>query len=853
MVPPKDDDKGVETIDEDDDDDDCDEFGAPPASSHPEPHDLRERKSAPETVPIDAPPSTPRASAVSDESPDEQPSNSPPEEPYPSDRMIENRYTLLEGIGNGAQGDVWIAYDRIIEERVAFKWMHVGHDSHRARVRREIATLRMLRFPGVVKFIDEGVADGKPFIVMEFFPGRPFPGVDHIPDWQTIADTTLALLETLSQVHAAGVVHRDLKPDNVLVGADGRPGILDFGISHLRDPNLGPFTTKGIIGTPLYLAPEQILGREVDARTDLYALGLMLYEALARTIPHNHSDRHTIQRLRLTTPAPPIQDFIPNLPAKVATVINRLLAPRAEERFASAADVIAALRGESIPSHASFAGLELLRQSSGVVSENELVKLFDGPDRLLHLREDSARILWQRTSGNLELVEAELQRWVRLGLASRKGSVFAVNRISLDWLAAGPSGTVEERRLGALFGAGEVSDAARETIAIAEQRAIAGRLASATRVLADGLHLVRDHNATAEELAILTMLTKVALAEDTTRAFDRTLYELARAKVSHADVRKLKVLMQASLEASGARKAQALQALDELGPLRDPELERARHQLRIITVASRASAAQIAKMLEDVEAWRQRSGHPLAELTLIEGQARQRYHEGRFEDAANLYLRAATLETWTTARIDTMLRSASASMEAFRHDDATKTAEMARGLAKQSRHPYWEGRAEWVLRSVQYRTGNTTGPDMELIGAVERVGAEHLEALVCLNEAAAAMRIGEYDIARTLANRAATTWRHMERPIAMMFARALAIACGAPTDATEVQKLATLAMSCTVSGLGIQALGLLGRVYPNMRSSWQHAIEGLVQDVPRQHWHERMDILSIDEAMQGAT
>lgn len=766
-------------------------------------------------------------------------------------REVQNRYTLSHHIENGAHGQVWRASDRIAGHDVAFKWMHVDHDVNRARVRREITMLRMLRIPGVVRFMDEGVADGKPFIVMEYFPGSAFPGVAGIPAWETIADTTLALLETLSQLHAAGVVHRDLKPANVLVASNGRPMIVDFGVSQLRDPNLGRLATKGIVGTPPYLAPEQILRHEheIDARTDLYAIGIMLYEALTGRVPHDASNNAALMFQRVEVPAVPLRDVAPHVPAHVAAAIDRLLARRPEDRFSSATDVIAHLRGES--SHfALSAELRSLAETHPFVTERALMRLFEGPDRLLHLREDAARLLFGQTKGNIEQVELELERWVRLGLATRKRPVFVVDRVSLDWLAAGFTGTPDERRVHALFAEGNVEEGARCTIELALQYAMGGQLSAATRVLSDGLRLVREYNAVSEEVAILTMLSKVALAEGTPRAYDQALYELARAKTANRAIGQLRELMQASLEASGARKAQAREAVEALGALSDPVLERARHRIRIASVAARASAVQIAEMVRDIEAWWRNSRDPQAELAFVEGQARQRYHEGRFEEASELYLLGAARETWATARIDMLLRSASASMEAFQHEAAAKTADEARRLAAQSRHAYWEGRAEWVLRSVQYRTGNTSGADMEFVRAVELVGANDLEALVCFNEAAAAMRGQEYDCARTLADRAATIWRNMERPPAEAFARALAIACGASTDSSEVDKLVAIATSCAVRGIGIQTLGLLGRVFPTRRSSWQNDIDELVGDIPREHWHKRMDVLSVEEALE---
>src|SRR6185436_7426140 len=123
-----------------------------------------------------------------------------------------------------------------------------------AGVRREVASLRRLRHPGVIRLIDEGLDGDHVFLVMPIVRGRAFPGASR---WEDMALSTELLLETLAQVHAAGIVHRDLKPANVLVGEGGRPVVLDFGLS--QTPAFeAPDEAGKIVGTPLYLAPEQI-------------------------------------------------------------------------------------------------------------------------------------------------------------------------------------------------------------------------------------------------------------------------------------------------------------------------------------------------------------------------------------------------------------------------------------------------------------------------------------------------------------------------------------------------------------------------------------------------------------------
>lgn len=1000
-------------------------------------------------------------------------------------RVIEDRYELIRRIGGGASGDVWEADDRIVGERVAVKWMRVARGSMLARSRREITTLRLLRFPGVVRLIDDGVVDEKPFLVMELVDGQPFPGIENgnRASWKTLAGPTLSLLETLAHVHAAGVIHRDLKPENVLVRSDGRPVVLDFGISQIHTAGIERLTDgRQMVGTPLYIAPEQIFGEAVDARADLYAIGVMLYEVLTGHVPHMAADVDSMLRARLLKPARPVQELAPALPVVVAAVVNRLLATRVEDRFESAADVLAALRGESMTANAmlSFLGpreplldivsalengqsidlvgphgsgrtrwlseiaemlkersraiawtyasrsplgtllpilgepmgadqmsleralewaeVELSRLLSGgtilivddveqvdpwsadvidrcrpksgsviraflsppsnispddivaipSVDESSLRMLFAGPDRLFHLREDAAQALWERTNGHPAQIEVELLSWTRLGLARRDGSVFIVDRDSLGRILTGflrvritPSAGSEldfddvhaehalrwlsiagcplslaqlvtlmqcapfrieaaclslvqrgvikrsandqfetrehmnvaydeqermrahraiasvlspgdDLRLHHLLAAEMMAEAACEAMEVANRQTTIGNIGAAIALLGEGLRAARAVRADAEEKRILIRWSKTALADGTPRAIDRVLYEITRVRSPHPELGRLESLLRAAIAAPGAGSIQAMEIADELGAFSDPELERWRHRVRVAAAAARASPGLIAEVLDEVEEWAEQSEEPLAELSLAEGRARQRYHEGRFEDAAALYARAASLETSTTVRIEAMLRSASALLEAFRHDEAARTAEECRSIAARFRNPHWEGRAEWLLRSAQYRTGQTRGADMELVDTVALVGAQDLEALVCLNEAAAAMRVEMQDTARTLAEHAATIWRGMGRPFATMLARALAIACGATAEAGEVDTLAMRASSCKGAGIGIQTLGLLGKVFPEMRPSWQQAIAGLVSAIPQANWHQRMDVLSVDESLEGA-
>jgi hypothetical protein len=265
------------------------------------------------------------------------------EPPLGTGTMLAQRYQLVAPLDAGGHGLVWRARDTVLGEDVAVKFLPTVSPQQRARARREIALLRRLRVPGVVALRDEGEHGALTFLAMDLVAGEPFPAGRTV--WGELAPTVVALLETLARIHTAGVVHRDLKPGNVLVAPDGRPTVLDFGISW-DDLEDGLTRTGQILGTPAYLAPEQVDGGAITPRTDLYALGVMLYEALAGEHPHGDRAGEAVLAMRQFGPPMPLGRLAPTVPPTVCALVDALLAPVPSDRPRAAPDALARLRGE---------------------------------------------------------------------------------------------------------------------------------------------------------------------------------------------------------------------------------------------------------------------------------------------------------------------------------------------------------------------------------------------------------------------------------------------------------------------------------------------------------------------------
>ncbi|MEX5721662.1 serine/threonine-protein kinase, partial [Geodermatophilus maliterrae] len=266
--------------------------------------------------------------------------------------VLAGRYEITEPIATGGMGEVWRARDRVLDRIVAAKVLrseYTGDPSFVARFRNEARHTAALSHPNIASVYDYGEtsADGGPghlaFLVMELVEGKPLVQILH-EEGRLPVDWTLHVLgqaaDGLSAAHAAGVVHRDIKPGNLIVRPDGVVKLTDFGIARTRDAT--PLTRTGmVVGTAQYLSPEQAQGMETTAASDVYSLGVVGYECLTGGRPFDGTSQVAIALAHINRTPPPLPA---DIPAPVRQLVERALAKDPHDRFSDGADFAAAIR-----------------------------------------------------------------------------------------------------------------------------------------------------------------------------------------------------------------------------------------------------------------------------------------------------------------------------------------------------------------------------------------------------------------------------------------------------------------------------------------------------------------------------
>jgi len=254
--------------------------------------------------------------------------------------VIGGRYELLQLVGRGGMSNVYRAHDRLLERSVALKLLHdryLDDPDYVERFRREARAAARLSHPNIVTVIDRGEQDGHQFIVFEHVDGDNLKQLVEqsgpLPIGQAL-ELALQIGRALSFAHEHGLIHRDVKPQNVLLNGDGRAKVTDFGIARTVDVE-GATTTGVVLGTSHYISPEQARGEQVDAESDVYSLGAVLYELLTGEVPFPGDNAVTVAMRHVREQPPSVLESRPEVPLRLAGAVEKALEKDPAARFGS--------------------------------------------------------------------------------------------------------------------------------------------------------------------------------------------------------------------------------------------------------------------------------------------------------------------------------------------------------------------------------------------------------------------------------------------------------------------------------------------------------------------------------------
>lgn len=257
------------------------------------------------------------------------------------------RYEIKAELGRGGMATVYRAFDSRFDREVALKVLprEMMHDPQfRSRFEREIKMIASLEHPSIVPVYDVGDDDGQPYFVMRFMNGGSL--ADLIEQGSIPLQDTARLVEKIAQglahAHRKGIIHRDLKPDNILFDEAGEPFISDFGVAKLSESSSN-LTGSGVIGTPAYMSPEQAQGIDIDHRSDVYGLGVIVYQMLSGHQPYSADTPMGVVVKHITEPVPEILKILPTLQPEIDAIIKTAMAKDRTQRYENTIELAKAL------------------------------------------------------------------------------------------------------------------------------------------------------------------------------------------------------------------------------------------------------------------------------------------------------------------------------------------------------------------------------------------------------------------------------------------------------------------------------------------------------------------------------
>ncbi|MCY3914533.1 MAG: protein kinase [Chloroflexi bacterium] len=260
-----------------------------------------------------------------------------------------NGYEILSQVGQGGMATVYLARQRSMNRQVALKFLpsvFINDEAYLQRFEREVNIVSQLEHRNIVPVYDFGKYENQPYIAMRYMPAGSVEELlaqGRIP-LPRVASIVEQVASALDYAHQKGILHRDLKPSNILLDDGGGVFITDFGIARILGEGSGAITTQGVVGTPSYMSPEQARAEPLDGRSDVYSLGVMLFELVTGRRPFESDTPYSIAIMHVTMPPPPPRQFEPDISPRLEKVIIRALRKAREERFGSAGELAEALR-----------------------------------------------------------------------------------------------------------------------------------------------------------------------------------------------------------------------------------------------------------------------------------------------------------------------------------------------------------------------------------------------------------------------------------------------------------------------------------------------------------------------------
>jgi serine/threonine protein kinase/tetratricopeptide (TPR) repeat protein len=284
--------------------------------------------------------------------------------------VLGERYEILKRLGEGGMGAVYKARDHELDRLVALKVIRpelAGHPDILRRFKQELILARQVTHKNVVRIFDLGTADGRKFITMDYIEGQDLKGIlterDKLPP-EEVVPLFQQICRGLEAAHLEGVVHRDLKPQNVMVDDAGRLWLMDFGLA--RSMELSGLTRTGVLmGTPDYMSPEQARAEKVDARSDLFSLGIIVYEMLTGRLPFQADTLMAKLLQRVQQRATPVTEIDPTIPASLGAVVTKCLEPDVRKRYQTIREILDDLSGSAPASGSHSAQMTGLGQTMG--------------------------------------------------------------------------------------------------------------------------------------------------------------------------------------------------------------------------------------------------------------------------------------------------------------------------------------------------------------------------------------------------------------------------------------------------------------------------------------------------------